>query len=200
MKSYQGETKMDVKEALFARRSIRKYLEKPVSDEDIKFCIDAALAAPSNINLQPWYFVVIKSEENFIKLNQVTGKVFERFKPVLENRFSKNPETIEETKYFLSSLGGAKIAVLVFLLKPDFEDISSVTQSTSAAIENFCLAAYSRGLGTCWMTAIERAGMAEEVREAFAPDKGRFIAMITLGYPATNPKMPPRRDGRYIII
>ncbi|MEA4816546.1 MAG: nitroreductase family protein [Lachnospiraceae bacterium] len=191
---------MDVKEAIFGRRSIRKYLDEPVSDEDIKFCIDAALAAPSNINLQPWYFVVIKSEGNFIKLNQIMGRIFERFKPVLENRFAKNPETIEETKSFLNSMGGAKIAVLVFLLKPDFEDISSVTQSTSAAIENFCLAAYSRGLGTCWMTALERAGLAGEIRETFAPDKGKFIAMITLGYPAANPKMPPRRDGRYTII
>ena len=191
---------MELKEAIFGRRSIRKYIDKPIPEEDIQFCIDAALAAPSNINLQPWYFVVIKSEESMIKLSKITGRVFERFKPVLEKRFSRNPETIDETKAFLDSMGGARVVVLAFLLKPDFEDLFSVTQSTSAAIENLCLAAYSRGLGTCWMTALARAGLEDEIRSAFAPDKGQFMAMITMGYPAVEPKMPPRRDGRYIVI
>ena len=31
-------------------------------------------------------------------------------------------------------------------------------------------------------------------------DKGEFVAAVTLGYPDQQPKMPPRRDGRYLIV
>jgi len=42
------------------RRSIRKYTDEPVSDADIKAVLEAAMAAPSADNLQPWEFVVVQ--------------------------------------------------------------------------------------------------------------------------------------------
>lgn len=191
---------METKEAIFGRRSVRKYTDEPVSDEDLKEIIDAALAAPSGINLQPWYFVVVKSEEKLRELSEITGQVFGKFKPVLDKRFERNPEAIEETKDFLNSMGGAKVCILVFLLKPDYEDFTTVVEGTSAAIQNLCLMAYDKGLATCWLTAALRVGLGEELRKKFAPDKGDYLAMVTLGHPAVSPKMPPRREGRYEII
>lgn len=191
---------METKEAIFGRRSVRKYTDEPVSDEDLKEIIDAALAAPSGINLQPWYFVVVKSEEKLRELSEITGQVFGKFKPVLDKRFERNPEAIEETKDFLNSMGGAKVCILVFLLKPDYEDYTTVVEGTSAAIQNLCLMAYDKGLATCWLTAALRVGLGEELRKKFAPDKGDYLAMVTLGHPAVSPKMPPRREGRYEII
>ena len=44
---------------LFARRSIRKYTDEPVSEEDIKTLLEAAMAAPSANDSQPWHFVVV---------------------------------------------------------------------------------------------------------------------------------------------
>jgi hypothetical protein len=38
------------------------------------------------------------------------------------------------------------------------------------------------------------------LREKFAPDKGKMLAMITLGYSEQKPKAPRRREGRYEII
>lgn len=191
---------METKEAIFGRRSVRKYTDEPVSDEDLKEIIDAALAAPSGINLQPWYFVVVKSEEKLRELSEITGQVFGKFKPVLDKRFERNPEAIEETKDFLNSMGGAKVCILVFLLKPDYEDFTTVVEGTSAAIQNLCLMAYDKGLATCWLTAALRVGLGEELRKKFAPDKGDYLAMVTLGHPAVSPKMPPRREGRYEVI
>ena len=191
---------METKEAIFGRRSVRKYTDEPVSDEDLQEIIDAALVAPSGINLQPWYFVVVKSEEKLRELSEITGQVFGKFKPVLDKRFERNPEAIEETKDFLNSMGGAKVCILVFLLKPDYEDYTTVVEGTSAAIQNLCLMAYDKGLATCWLTAALRVGLGEELRKKFAPDKGDYLAMVTLGHPAVSPKMPPRREGRYEII
>lgn len=191
---------METKEAILGRRSVRKYTDEPVSDEDLKEIIEAALAAPSGINLQPWYFVVVKSEEKLKELSEITGQVFGKFKPVLDKRFERNPEAIEETKDFLNSLGGAKVCILVFLLKPDYEDYTTVVEGTSAAIQNLCLMAYDKGLATCWLTAALRVGLGKELQEKFAPGKGDYLAMVTLGHPAVKPKMPPRREGRYEII
>ena len=46
-------------QTIFSRRSIRKYTDEPVSDDDIKTMLEAAMAAPSASNSQPWHFVVV---------------------------------------------------------------------------------------------------------------------------------------------
>ncbi|MHA1257596.1 MAG: nitroreductase family protein [Promethearchaeota archaeon] len=45
------------------RRSIRKYLEKPISDKDLNMILEAGRWAPSGTNFQPWEFIVIKNRE-----------------------------------------------------------------------------------------------------------------------------------------
>ena len=57
-------------EVIKARRSIRKYQEKPVEREKINDCLEAARLAPSACNSQPWHFIVIddpKVKEAFCK-------------------------------------------------------------------------------------------------------------------------------------
>lgn len=191
---------METKDAIFGRRSIRRYTDKEIENEDLQQIIQAGLAAPSGINLQPWFFAVVKSEDKRKELFSIMGNVFSRFEPVLEKRFEKNPEAIEETKAFLNGLGGARVCILVFLLKPDYEDRVTVIEGTSAAIENMLLMARDIGIGSCWLTAPLRAGFGEELQKKFAPGKGEFLAAVTLGYPEYNPKMPVRREGRYEIL
>jgi len=54
---------MDVFEIIKHRKSIRKYLDKPVLRADIEDLINCAGCAPSAINLQPWEYVVTYGEE-----------------------------------------------------------------------------------------------------------------------------------------
>src|SRR5680860_108868 len=55
---------MDVKTAIEKRRSVRKYQEdKEVSDADIIEIVDAGRTAPSWKNLQPWRFIIVRSQE-----------------------------------------------------------------------------------------------------------------------------------------
>ena len=111
-----------------------------------------------------------------------------------------HPEQIGITNRFLSTLGGAPVCLLVFMLKPDYPDRDGAMQSVSAAIENVLLAAWAKGIGSCWLSAPQRMGFGPAFQRRFAPDKGEFVAAVTLGYPDQQPKMPPRRDGRYLIV
>jgi len=53
---------MRVSEAVVARRSIRAYLEKPVSNETISTLLSKAARAPSGGNVQPWRIYVVNGE------------------------------------------------------------------------------------------------------------------------------------------
>ncbi len=193
---------METKEAIFGRRSIRKYKSTPIPEDVLREVIEAGLMAPSAINLQPWYFVVVQSPEKRQELVSVMGNVFGKFRPILEKRFATHPEVVEETGQFLSGLGGAPVCVLAFLLKPEYpeQEKEGVMQSVAAALENILLTAYDKGLGSCWLTAPLSMGFGPELQSRFAPDQGAFYAAVTLGYPDAEPKMPPRREGRYLIV
>ena len=191
---------METREALLGRRSIRRYKPDPISPSDLKKILEAGMYAPSAINLQHWYFVAVQDPKALAEIKAVMGGVVEKFQPVLEERFSRNPEQVGITNRFLSTLGGAPVCVLVFLLKPDYPDRDGAMQSVSAAIENLLLAAWDKGIGSCWLSAPQRMGFGPALQARFAPDKGEFVAMVTLGYPDQEPKAPPRREGRYTIV
>lgn len=191
---------MDAWEALLTRRSIRKYKPDPVPEELLRELLEAACAAPSAINQQHWHFVALRSPEALADLREIMGRTAERFRPVLEQRFSRNPGTIAETETFLTTLGGAPVCVLAFFLRPDYPDRDGAMQSVSAALENLLLAARAKGLGSCWLSAPQRMGFGGELRDRFTPGKGEFVAAVTLGWPDQSPSMPPRREGRYTIM
>ena len=50
-------------ETIFNRRSVRKYTDKVISDEQLKQIIKAGMAAPSAKNSQEWVFIVIRDPE-----------------------------------------------------------------------------------------------------------------------------------------
>ncbi len=191
---------METMKAILGRRSIRRYTDEPIKDEDLMEIINAGLYAPSAIDLQHWYFVVIKSPEKLEELRSYMSDVYDTFEPILLERFKNHPAAIAETKVFLKGLGGSKCVVLAFLYKNDYPDENGATQGVCAAIQNMLLAAYDKGIGTCWMTAPIRVGMDGELQKKYAPDKGRFVAAITMGYPSYEAKAPKRKEGRYEII
>ena len=72
-------------------------------------------------------------------------------------------------------------------------------ESTAAAIQNLLLAAHEQGVGTCWVNAATAFGYGPALQELFAPDKGEFVSLVTLGYPDQMPRTPGRKPGRWVI-
>ncbi len=51
---------MELKEAIYRRRSVREFTTEPVDQDMLRDLIDAAVQAPSAVNQQPWSFCVVR--------------------------------------------------------------------------------------------------------------------------------------------
>ena len=191
---------MDTLECLLTRRSVRMYKPDPIPRQELEEILAAAAFAPSAVNLQPWYLAAICSPDGMAAFRDTMRQVAVKTRPELEERFPNHPQVIRETESFLVSLGGAPACVLVFLLKEDYPDRDNVLQSASAAVENLLLAAWAKGIGSCWMTAPVSAGFGPVLRDRFAPGKGELVAAVSLGYPDQTPRMPKRKTGRCVFL
>ncbi len=190
---------MELSSAMIERRSVRKYSDTKVSDEIITEILEHAVWAPSGTNLQPWYFVAVKSEEARNKVLDIMSGAAERFKPYLEKRFEKFEDVKKRTFSFVQSLGNAPVFILVFLLKDYEQEMRfACEQSVAAAIQNVLLKSYDLGLKTCWLTASKLSE--QSFRDQFGEGKGEFMGLITLGYGEQPAYAPPRKDERYIIV
>lgn len=62
---------MDLLEGIFTRRSIRKYKEGIVTQDQVNILLKAGMYAPSARNQQPWHFVVIQDKTTLKRLSEV---------------------------------------------------------------------------------------------------------------------------------
>jgi nitroreductase len=141
---------------IFSRRSIRKYTDEPVSDDDIKTMLEAAMAAPSANNSQPWHFVVVKE------------------RGTLDGLAEAHPHG--------KMLAQATLCIVV-CGDPAISDYWE--QDCSAAIENLLLAAAALGLGAVWLGAHPREKrVAFTQRILSIPENIIPVNLISIGHPA----------------
>src|SRR2546425_11701089 len=74
---------MDLFEALETTRSVRRFTDAPVSDDEIMTCIRAATQAPSGGNIQPWQFLVVRDAEAKRAIADVYRRAYGRYEPAL---------------------------------------------------------------------------------------------------------------------
>ncbi len=197
---------MELKDVIKTRRSVRKYKSKPVSKEIILELLEAASLAPSATNRQPWEFVVVH-RSYLDSLDQILREAFtERVSDISEDAMrqaikdlsipvDENGDKLKGLGYFYRTLGGAPIAIVVCVPKESepWTWKNSISDA-AAAIENLLLAAWDKGLGTCWLTGPlkTRAHMIAsflDIAEDF-----EIVAIVSLGYPDHRPAMPPKQD------
>ena len=65
-------------ETILTRRSTRKFLRKPIPEEEMELIVQAALHAPSAKGLQTWQFTVVRNREKIQKLATVIREVLDR--------------------------------------------------------------------------------------------------------------------------
>ena len=190
---------MNAMECLLTRRSIRKYKSDPIPREVLEELLEGACWAPSGTNYQPWYFVALTDPADLDRLRDVMHGVTQKMEYYLNAKFKNHPEVVRDTTSFLYSLGGAPVCIVAFLQR-EYPMRDTVVESVAAAIQNLLLLAWEKGIGSCWVNAASDTGRGNEIAEAFAPGKGEFLSLVTLGYPERVPAPPARKPGRYVIV
>ncbi|MBS3116097.1 nitroreductase family protein [Candidatus Woesearchaeota archaeon] len=167
----------DIIELIKSRRTIKHFLPKFVSWENISKIIDAARHAPSCGNLQNWKFLVVLDSN----LKQAVAEAaHEQYEIAIAGALIivlGEPEKAE--RYY--SLRGERLYTV---------------QNCAAAMENMLLEAHSLGLGTCWIGAFDE----EAIRMMFKiPENIRPQAIVAVGYPKEIPPKPPKYPLEAVI-
>lgn len=71
---------MNTLDAIFNRKSIRKYTDQKISKEDIETILKAGMAGPSAVNARPWSFIVVEDRETLNKMADGNGKAAQLLK------------------------------------------------------------------------------------------------------------------------
>ena len=141
---------------IFARKSVRTYLNKGVEEEKIDLMLRAGMAAPSGKDLRPWEFIVVTKRAS------------------LDSMAAALPyaKMLTEARYAIVVCGDSTRSSYWYL-------------DCSAAAQNILLAAESLGLGAVWTAAYPYEDRMEVVRKYTALPKNILpLCVIPFGYPA----------------
>ncbi len=151
---------METLKAIMTRRSYHQFKDEPVSNEQIKTILEAAMNAPSAGDGRPWHFMVVKDRE---KLDMLAEKIDEG------NAMFKQ----------------AKAAILI-CGDPKKEGFPGFyPQDCSCAAQNIYLAAHDLGLGTVWIAIWSVPPRINGIKAVLnVPDNVEPFAIFPIGVPA----------------
>jgi nitroreductase len=167
---------MEVGTCIRERSSVRDFLQKTVKEEDLGYILESAVQAPSAGNSQDWDFIVVRSEDGKRALADATE--------YSQDFIAKVPVVIVVCSNLKRSKYGKR-----------GQDLYSI-QDTAIAAQNMMLAAWDRGLGTCWIGAFREGDV---IKSLGLPKEVRPVAMFPLGYPAGRPRKPARRSMKEVV-
>ena len=142
---------------ILARRSIRKYTNKLVSEKDSTTMLEAAMAAPSGSNLKPWHFIVVTDRQ------------------MLDNLATAHPygKMIFEAPLCIAVCGDPTISADLWV------------QDCSAATENLLLMATALGLGAVWVGVYPSVERINAIKKTLSiPETIVPLNLISIGHPS----------------
>ena len=150
---------MDLRDAIYSRRSVRSFTSEPVTPEAVQELLGAAMQAPSAGNEQPWQFIVIDDRGLLDAIPQISP-----YAPMCRV---------------------APLAVLVCGDRREVRHTGYWVQDCSAATENLLLTAHALGLGAVW-TGVHPNDERERAFRALLglPEEIVPMALVVLGVPA----------------
>ena len=159
---------MEAIEAIMTRRSIRRYTGEEVSLELEKKLLEAAMAAPSAHNRQPWHFIVVRSRETLDRIPE----------------YHQYSRMLREASLAVVVCGDNKVQTTDFWIN-----------DCSAATENMLIAANALGLGAVWLGVHPGEELVRETRELLGiPGHVTPLCIVSFGHPAEEKPPGERYD------
>lgn len=169
-------------EAIKTRRSIRRYRQEQVTDEELLTVLEAGTFAPTGHNRQEPYIVAVQDTDLRSRLVKMNAEVLGS----------------DSDPYY-----GAPTIILVFVPLPELN--GNAVQDGSLVLGTMMLAAHSIGLASCWINREREMFSVPEgqrlMEELGVPEGYMGIGALSLGYPSVpNPKALPRKENYYKVI
>ncbi|MDQ3738111.1 MAG: nitroreductase family protein, partial [Actinomycetota bacterium] len=207
-RSERGEESSDPIETIMTTRAMRRFSDQPVDPELIRRCLAAAQQAPSGGNVQPQQYVVLTEPRPKAEIGELYRRAFDRYEASLPARtFGDDAQrrswerTSEASRHLADHL--AEAPAIVLFLQPlipwggrDADgplDIGRLDASVYPAVQNFCLAARSLGLGTALTTVIRVLGAEALGAVGVSPDRYEIAALVPVGWPTGRFGVAPRK-------
>jgi nitroreductase len=177
--------KEQVSENIFARRSVRSYADKKISEETIKDLLKVGTYAPNGANAQGLRFVVLENKE---KIDHYSGVAKELFLLGVKKNQPKDFPPSESMEGLLRMLSNPEFHLfyhaptVVFI----FVHPSAMTpvEDASLAVENMFLYARSLGIGSCWIGFANSLMHSQEfLKECKVPSDHKLVTQLIFGYP-----------------
>ena len=172
--------------SIMARRSIRKYLDKPVEHEKLEAIVKCGINAPSGMNRQPWVVRVVEDQ----KLITDATEIYKQ----------ENAEQVKRDKDFKNMFRNAPNLICVCTPANGGGELDAGLLG-----ENIMLAAQSMGLGTCCLGGPVRFLLSNEKCKFFLdrldiPADYKLNYIIAIGYPDEQPDAKPRDASKVKFI
>jgi nitroreductase len=174
-----GEYANKVIECIIQRQSIREFSDEPIERTELETILECAVNAPSGHNRQTWKFTVVTNPIHIENIRNTIINVLERTKTDSLYGF-ENPSAV----------------IIVTNKKINYNAMAD----GACAMENMFLAAWSLGIGSCWINALRTIQDEKEIRDMFSgfgiPDSHMVVGMVSLGkmyFSNRGGKMKPRR-------
>ena len=174
---------MDLYEAIYSRRDVRRFQTEPIADDVLTRILDAAHHAGSVGFMQPWNFIVVRS----VSVRQQVHELFTRENArAAENYSGDRRELYNSLK--LAGILEAPISLAVTCDRsrqgPAVLGRNTMPEmdlySTCCAIQNLWLAARSEGVGVGWVSILDPT----QVKPLLGiPDDIVLVAWLCLGIP-----------------
>lgn len=186
-----------VLEAIKKRRSVRKFLPRPVADKVVQEVLEAAGFAPSAHNSQPWRFIFLSEAK--LKRELALAVVDSWAVDLAKDGLAVNEQTRKE-RY--ERYAKAPVLILACLTMDGLREFSDsdrqsferdlAVQSLGASLQTLLLAAHEAGLGACWFSA---PGFCKPtIRKVLEiPREVEPQAFIVMGYADEKPTVPNKK-------
>ena len=187
---------MELHEAMYSLRAMRRLKTDPVPEELIWKVLDAAIRAPSGGNRQPWNFIVVTDPEKKQKIAawylDGWNKMYGAAQGALQAE-GDQARTLRSADHLANHLAEAPVFIIPTVRASGVAAVSGMGSSIFPAVQNLMLAARAEGLGTT-LTTLHKAHEAEVKELLGVPEGVETMCLIPMGWPkgkfGAGPRLP----------